>query len=68
MKYYPNSSVLEARLGNNPSFAWRGIVGSRDLVKEVYFGGLGMVEQQGYGEINGYLYRQYSPSNLFLGY
>lgn len=40
-KYYPNSSVLEARLGNKPSFAWRSIVGSCDLVKQVLYWGIG---------------------------
>jgi hypothetical protein len=33
-KYYPNGSFLEAQLGNQPSFAWRSIWGSGDLLKE----------------------------------
>ncbi|XP_059446670.1 uncharacterized protein LOC132178237 [Corylus avellana] len=33
-KYYPNSTVLDAPLGNRPSFAWRSIQGASDLVKD----------------------------------
>ena len=33
-KYYPDCSVLDAFLGKEPSFAWRSIQGSNDLVKE----------------------------------
>jgi ribonuclease HI len=33
-KYYPNESILEAKLGNKPSFIWRSIYNSRALVKE----------------------------------
>jgi hypothetical protein len=32
-KYYPDCLVLEAPLGNQPSFAWRSIQGSSNLVK-----------------------------------
>jgi ribonuclease HI len=32
-KYYPKCSVLEASLGNRPSFAWRSIQGASDLIK-----------------------------------
>ena len=33
-KYYPNCSVLEAKLGNKPSFAWPSIINLGDLVKK----------------------------------
>jgi hypothetical protein len=33
-KYFPNDSILEAPLGKKPSFAWRSIHSSRDLLKE----------------------------------
>jgi hypothetical protein len=33
-KYYPNCSVLEADCGKKPSFAWRSIQSSSDLIKE----------------------------------
>jgi hypothetical protein len=33
-KYYPECSVLEATLGNRPSFVWRSIQSSRDLIKD----------------------------------
>jgi hypothetical protein len=33
-KYYPNESILEAKLGTKPSFIWRSIYKSRALVKE----------------------------------
>jgi hypothetical protein len=33
-KYYPRGSILEAQLGNKPSFAWRSIWGSGDLLKD----------------------------------
>jgi hypothetical protein len=33
-KYYPNSSFLEASLWSKPSFAWRSIYGTRELLAE----------------------------------
>jgi hypothetical protein len=33
-KYYPHSSILEASVGKRPSFAWRSIHNSCDLLKE----------------------------------
>lgn len=33
-KYFPRGSVLEATLGNEPSFAWQNIFGAKDLLKE----------------------------------
>ena len=33
-KYYRNSTILEAKLGANPSYAWRSILGARDILKE----------------------------------
>jgi hypothetical protein len=33
-KYYPESSVLEASCGKKPSFAWRSIQSSSDLIRE----------------------------------
>ena len=33
-KYYLGGSILESQLGNKPSFAWRSIRGSGDLLKD----------------------------------
>jgi hypothetical protein len=33
-KYYPNSSILEANLGSEPSFAWRSIHSARSLLEK----------------------------------
>jgi hypothetical protein len=33
-KYFPDSNILEASLGKRPSFAWRSIISSCDLLKE----------------------------------
>jgi ribonuclease HI len=33
-KYYPNESILEAKLGTKPSFIWRSIYKSKALVRE----------------------------------
>jgi hypothetical protein len=33
-KYYAHSSILEAKIGSKPSFAWQSILGSCSLVKE----------------------------------
>lgn len=33
-KYYPGSSILEANVGRQPSFAWRSIHSSCDLLRE----------------------------------
>jgi hypothetical protein len=32
-KYYPHSTILEAKLGNRPSFAWRSLFSASDLLK-----------------------------------
>ena len=58
-KYYANSSILEAKLGNKPSYAWRSI--SLFWVHVIFFGRvcfgeLGMGKRQRYGEINGSLF------------
>jgi hypothetical protein len=44
-KYYAQSSVLEAKIGSKPSFAWQGILGSCDLVKEGLFWKIGNGEK-----------------------
>jgi hypothetical protein len=36
-KYYANSSILEAKLGNKPLYAWRSILGACDILKEGLF-------------------------------
>jgi hypothetical protein len=33
-KYYPNSNFLDAEIGRNPSYAWRSIWNSKNLLKE----------------------------------
>jgi ribonuclease HI len=33
-KYYPRGSILEAQLGNKPSFIWRSILSSRSLIQD----------------------------------
>jgi hypothetical protein len=33
-KYFPKGNFLEANLGRKPSFAWRSIMSSQDLIKE----------------------------------
>lgn len=33
-RYYPKDSILEAKIGSNPSHIWRSIVAARDLVKD----------------------------------
>jgi hypothetical protein len=43
-KYFPNCQVLEASLGNKPSFAWRSMFSSKELILE------GMVWRIGNGE------------------
>jgi hypothetical protein len=43
-KYFSGSSILEAKLGTRPSFAWRSIISSCDLLRE------GLVWRVGNGE------------------
>lgn len=43
-RYFPNSSFLNATLGNNPSYAWRSILESQVLLKK------GAVRRVGSGE------------------
>ena len=33
-KYYPNNSILGAKLGSKPSFAWRSIHGAGEIVRD----------------------------------
>jgi hypothetical protein len=51
-KYYPKCSILEASVGRTPSFAWRIIHGSCDLLREGY-GVWVMVTKFGFGRIDG---------------
>jgi hypothetical protein len=44
-KYYANSSILDAKMGSKPSFAWRSIMSSRDLLEEGLFWRIGNGEQ-----------------------
>lgn len=32
-KYFPHSFFLDAKLGNNPSFIWRGLVATQELIR-----------------------------------
>ncbi|XP_031120296.1 uncharacterized protein LOC116023435 [Ipomoea triloba] len=32
-RYYPNSSLFEANIGNNPSFIWRGIMEAKNVIQ-----------------------------------
>jgi hypothetical protein len=40
-KYYVNNTILEAKLGHKPSYTWRSILGSCDLLKEGLFWKIG---------------------------
>ena len=33
-KYFPSTSFLEAKMGSNPSYTWRSILSSEDLIKK----------------------------------
>lgn len=33
-RYFPNSSFLEALMGNNPSYSWRSLWSSGEIVKD----------------------------------
>jgi hypothetical protein len=37
VKYYPNGSLLSAKLGNRPSYAWRSIMVGKELFEEGVF-------------------------------
>ena len=37
VKYYAHDTILEAKLGANPSYAWRSILGACDILKEGLF-------------------------------
>jgi hypothetical protein len=44
-KYYTNSTILEVKLGANPSYAWRSILGACDILKEGLFCRIGNGEK-----------------------
>ncbi|KAL2226733.1 UNVERIFIED_CONTAM: hypothetical protein Sindi_2032000 [Sesamum indicum] len=33
-RYFPNSSILDANSSNNPSFTWRSMVATKDIIKQ----------------------------------
>ena len=43
-KYYTYETILEAKVGSKPSFAWRNIVGSCDILKEGLYWRIGSGE------------------------
>lgn len=32
-RYFPDHDIMQARIGNNPSFIWRGLLWGRELLK-----------------------------------
>jgi hypothetical protein len=36
-KYYASNTILEAKIGTNPSYVWRSILGASDILKEGLF-------------------------------
>jgi hypothetical protein len=62
-KYYDNGSVLEAKLGSNPSYAWNAFWVHVIFLRMVC-GGLVMAIRLKYGAINGFpsqLHLQFNP-------
>lgn len=41
LKYFPHTSLFQAKLGSRPSFIWRSIVAARNLVAEGSFWRIG---------------------------
>jgi hypothetical protein len=44
-KYYPRGTLMEAKLGSKPSFAWRSIYGARELIEAGLFWRIGNGQQ-----------------------
>ncbi|XP_074303000.1 putative mitochondrial protein AtMg00310 [Silene latifolia] len=34
VKYYPNGDIMTAKIGNYPSYTWRGVLEARDVMRE----------------------------------
>lgn len=56
-RYYPNSSYLEATLGNNPSYIWRCLLAAQDLIRKGT-----MANQLIFGTLLGFLMSNAQPS------
>ena len=67
-KYFANCSILEAKMGYRPSFAWRSILGSCELVKEGMFWRIGNGESTAIRGKNGFFFPPPIPFNLFLDF
>jgi hypothetical protein len=52
-KYYPCGSLLGANLRSRPSFAWRSLLSTRELLREGLISVLGMTILFKFGVING---------------
>jgi len=69
-KYYPHFDILQAPLGNNPSYAWRSIHNSIWMILKGSVGRLGMVKLSTFGETIGYfiiIITKFSPLRLVMG-
>jgi hypothetical protein len=47
-KYYAKDSILEVKMGPNPSYVWRSILSSCDLLKEGLYWRIGNGEKSQY--------------------
>jgi hypothetical protein len=66
-KYYAHNSILEAKLGKNPSYAWRSILGHAIFLREGSSARLAMGKPQESGVTDGFRSQQPILSNQFLG-
>ncbi|CAH9098998.1 unnamed protein product [Cuscuta epithymum] len=54
-RYYPHSTFLQAKLGSNPSFIWRSIFETQEIIKNNTRRRVGMVLRSRFGQMHGSL-------------
>ena len=68
-KYFPYDDIFNAKLGSNPSYAWRSIFNSLEVIRKALDGGWEMARESIFGMTSGFQLQpliKWSPLRGFL--